>query len=115
VRCAVAELWYLRIMSGNNNKPYWVIDLKTREVLEYNESAASMWGYAPGEMVGMRADRLIHADEAERAQEVRNEHVSGDIGTWKCIRKDGSVFFAHLVVRRGVRDGRLCAFAEAAS
>src|SRR3954471_24095272 len=107
-------LWYFKRMSGNNT-PNWVVDMKTREILECNESAAAMWGYEPEEMVGMRADKLIHADEAARAHEVRNEHVSGDMGTWKCIRKDGSVFFAHLLVRRGVRDGRLCAFAEAAS
>jgi len=107
-------LWYLRDMIADNVKPNWVVDLKTREVLECNESAASMWGYSPEEMVGMRAERLIHADESERAQEVRNEHVSGDMGTWKCIRKDGTVFFAHVVVRRGVRGGKLCAFAEAA-
>jgi PAS domain S-box-containing protein len=99
-------------MNAGDRKPHWVVDLKHRVVLECNADAASLWGYAPEEMVGMAAERLIHADEIERARQVREEHLSGDAGTWKCIRKDGSAFYLHVVVSKGVHEGKLCAFAE---
>jgi PAS domain S-box-containing protein len=100
-------------MNASAGTPRWVVDLKTRVVLECNAAAAEMWGYTPEEMIGMPAERLVHPDELERARAVRNEHISGDAGTWKCVRKDGSIFFLHSAVRRGVHEGKLCAVAEA--
>jgi PAS domain S-box-containing protein len=109
------ECVYLESMDAHEKKPRRMVDLKTREVLECNDSAAALWGYTPPEMVGMSSERLIHPDERERALAVREEHVSGDAGTWKCMRKDGTMFFLHITVRRGMHEGRLCGFAEAAS
>jgi PAS domain S-box-containing protein len=109
--CDVPEcgLCYPKPMFDDNTKPRWVVDLKTREVLDCNQSAALLWGYMPEEMIGIPAERLLHVNEIERAREVRNEHLSGDMGTWMCVRKDGSVFHTRIEVRRGVVNGRLCA------
>lgn len=118
-----AAMWYSEQMqagdrtAGENvqdsNRARWVVDLKTRVILECNSAAAAMWGYTVEEMTGMPAERLVHPDELERARTVRNEHISGDMGEWKCVRKDGSTFYMHSTVRRGVHEGRLCAVAEA--
>lgn len=96
------------------NEPRWVVDLQTLRVLECNESAAALWGYTQNEMLGLAVARLIHPDEQERARAVRENHESGDTGKWRCVRKDGSTFELHIVVRRGVYEGRLCAWATAA-
>ena len=100
-------------MNDATSRPRWVVDLQRRIVLECNAAAAELWGYSPAEMIGMRGERLVHPDELERAREVRNEHLSGDAGTWKCVRKDGSVFYLHITVQRGIHEGKLCAVAEA--
>jgi PAS domain S-box-containing protein len=102
-------------MHAAANRPGWVVDLKSRIVLQANEEAAELWGYSIGEMIGMSAERLIHSDELERARTVRDEHVSGNMGTWKCVRRDGAVFYLNIDVQRGVRDNKLCAFAHALS
>src|SRR5690348_9288973 len=99
-------------MTGEN-RPRWVVDLKDLTIVECNESAAAMWGYTQSEMLGLAAARLIHPDEAERARYTRENHESGDAGSWKCVRKDGSTFELHIVVRRGVYEGRLCAWGTA--
>ena len=100
-------------MDASDSTARWVVDLRTRVVLECNIAAAKTWGYQAEEMIGLPAERLVHPDEMERARTVRNEHVSGDMGTWKCVRKDGTVFYLHIAVRRGVHEGKLCAMAEA--
>src|ERR1051326_840992 len=61
------RLWYFGVMNASDRTPHWIVDLKTREVLKCNESAASLWGYEPQEMVGISAEKLIHTDELERA------------------------------------------------
>lgn len=88
--------------------------MKSLTVLDCNESAAELWGYRQMEMIGMPALRLIHPDELERAALARNNHESGDAGVWRCVRKDGSVFELHIMVRRGVLRGKLCAWGTAA-
>lgn len=100
-------------MHASDSAPRWVVDLKTQVILECNTAAAALWAYTPEEMIGMAAERLVHGDELERARAVRSEHVTGDAGTWKCVRKDGSVFYLHIQVRRGVYEGRLCALGQA--
>ena len=100
-------------MHDRASTPRWVVDLQKRVILECNVAAAELWGYAPEEMIGMMADRLVHPDELARARTVRDEHMSGDAGTWTCVRKDGTVFRLHITVQRGIHEGKLCAVAEA--
>ncbi len=106
-------LWYSEDVISDDIKARWVVDIKSNTVLECSESAAKLWGYLPREMMGMPVERLIAAEERERAREMRQEHLSGDAGTWKCVRKDGSIFYLHVTMRQGVWEGRLCSFAEA--
>jgi PAS domain S-box-containing protein len=106
---------YSERMSARAETPRWVVDLENRVILECNEAAANLWGYPPEQMIGMKAERLVHVDELARARAVREEHVSGDAGLWKCVRRDCTVFYVHITVRRGVHEGRLCAMAEAAA
>lgn len=101
-------------MNGDANTTdiRWIVDVRTRIVRQCSAMAASLWGYAPEEMVGLNADTLIEPDERERARQVREDYVTGDIGVWNCVRKDGSSFRLRMVVRKGVHNGRLCSFAE---
>ena len=99
---------------NDDSPPRWVVDLKTLTIVDCNESAAALWGYTQLEMVGMQSQRLIHPDELERARLARENHESGDAGVWRCVRKDGSTFELHIVVRRGVLRGKLCAWGTAA-
>lgn len=112
--------WYFRPMKTAaqpefREARYWVVNMHTLRVVDCSESAAALWGYRPLEIIGVHAESLIHPDELPRAREVRSEHVSGDGGIWKCVRKDGTVFFAHLVSRKGVRQGRVCTWGRIGS
>lgn len=100
-------------MATEQHEAEWTVDLRTRTILDCSAEAAALWGYSPAEMVGLNADSLIHPDELARARAVRAEHISGDAGVWKCVRKNGAVFHLHIGVRKGVRDDRLCTFARA--
>ncbi len=100
-------------MNTGNRTARWVVDLQRRVILECNAAAPELWGYTAAEMIGMGADRLFHPDELGRLSTVRNEHVSGDAGSWRCVRKDGTVFYLRITVQRGVHEGKLCAWAEA--
>lgn len=83
--------------------------MRTLTVVAANDAACQMFGYAPGEMVGLSSRNLVSADEHPRMEEIVQQNLSGDGGIWKLRRKDGSVFWANTTRTKIVENDSLLA------
>ena len=83
---------------------FFLVDLQDSRLLDFNQTACSMLGYAREEMLGQHVRALIIAEPAAR-REYSASHdellrVRSQTGTTTYRRRDGSTF--HVEVRRNV-------------
>lgn len=89
--------------------PEWRVDMRTLVVIAANDEAAAMFGYAPGEMIGLPSRELIAPEEHVRMEEVVQQNLRGDGGIWKMRRKDGTFFWANTTRTKTVENESLIA------
>ncbi len=94
---------------GGQNAPEWRVDMRTLVVIAANDAACAMFGYAPGEMVGISSRELVAKEEHVRMEEVVQQNLRGDGGIWKLRRKDGTSFWANTTRQKIVENGSLIA------
>lgn len=92
-----------------NQAPEWRVDMRTLLVVAANDAACSLFGYAPGEMIGISSRSLIAPEEHARMEEVVQQNLRGDGGIWKMRRKDGSFFWANTTRTKIVENDSLLA------
>jgi PAS domain S-box-containing protein len=102
-----SEIQYKRMFDGNPH-PMWLHDQETLAFLAVNEAAVAQYGYSHAEFLGMTAEDLLDAGEAERLA----GHLSGASvsGIWRHRARDGREIHAEIIsneVRHGGRDARL--------
>jgi PAS domain S-box-containing protein len=85
-----------RDLFENNPMPMWVVDTETLGLLKVNSAAVKHYGYSKEEFITMRFSDLM--TEAERAKSImfENHREKGfnNTGTWRHVKKDGSVLIA---------------------
>ncbi|HSH38319.1 MAG TPA: PAS domain S-box protein, partial [Chthoniobacterales bacterium] len=82
-----------RVLFEINPNAMWVYDLENLHVLAVNNAAIAQYGYSREEFHGLPLAAQRPAEERDRfVKAARAEgHASGPAGTWRHLRKDGTV------------------------
>ncbi len=97
-----------KLIFESNPSPLWMIAKDDLSIIAVNETAVNLYGYTKDELLHMSVKELRPPDELdEQLQIFRREMVdSTDIGIIRQIKKDGTIFFVHLISHDIVFEGR---------
>ena len=88
--------------------PMWLLELPSLRFLDVNAAALQHYGYSRQEFLSMTALDIRPADEQERYQQLSCPGASGTRlrGTWRHLRRDGSLIYAECNVHDLELEGR---------
>jgi PAS domain S-box-containing protein len=89
---------------------FWYTDSATLEIVDANESALALLGYARAELIGMNARTIVATGSQRQIDSIRSRDEWGPGGTHTFIRRDGSRFTAKIRWHRSEYLGRICDF-----
>jgi len=96
-----------RHLFENNPMPLWVMDVKTLQFLDVNESALEHYGYSREEFLTMTSLDLRPEDERARYLELsRSLPGTQNTGVWKHRKKDGTVIFSEVIAHEMDFEGK---------
>ncbi len=88
----------------------------TGHVLTWNAGAQRIKGYAPEEIIGQHFSRFYTAEDKAKSTPEHELAMAAKEGQWEDegwrVRKDGSLFWANVVITRLMKEGRLVGFAK---
>ncbi|WP_373184700.1 EAL domain-containing protein [Halopseudomonas sp.] len=89
-----------RVLFESNPEPMWVFSGDEQRILTVNEATVKMLGYSRAELIGMSTLDLRSEEEQARFTELyprlRDGELSGRMGVWSYLRKDGSLLHAEV-------------------
>ncbi len=88
----------------------------TGHVLTWNAGAQRIKGYAREEIIGQHFSRFYTAEDKASGKPEHELEMAAKEGQWEDegwrVRKDGSLFWANVVITRLMKEGRLVGFAK---
>lgn len=89
-----------RVLFESNPEPMWVFSRDDTRILTVNEATVAMFGYSRAELIGMSVLDMRPEEEKARFTEfyprLRDGELSGRMGVWSYLRKDGSLLHAEV-------------------
>jgi hypothetical protein len=97
---------FLNMLDHTN--PQWVIENESYKVIDANEAAAGFWGCTLAEFIGADAYGLVPI--APALGKTLEMIERGYAGSWRCQKKDGTIFVAQIFSHIFTFAGRQCSF-----
>ena len=119
-RTSIAELLdaeaKFRILADQTKDAIFVADGRTRRIIDVNEGALKLTGYARAELIGARVSKLVTLEDraAQRSRIAATGTDESLVSQARYRRKDGSLVTVEIQQRR-LADGRVLAVARGAS
>ncbi|HKJ32333.1 MAG TPA: PAS domain S-box protein [Balneolales bacterium] len=87
------------ILFEHHPQPMWIFDTERINILEVNEAALNKYGYSRDEFLSLNIKELHPASEARNLVDEFGKNIRGydDIGIWLHKKKDGSLFYTHII------------------
>ncbi|HKP38273.1 MAG TPA: PAS domain S-box protein, partial [Pyrinomonadaceae bacterium] len=87
-----------RLLFDSNPLPMWVYDRDTLMFLAINDAAVSHYGYSREEFLSMTIKDIRSAEEVPTLLDIiSSESGFNSAGTWKHLKKDGSVIDVEII------------------
>lgn len=102
-----SETAYIRIFR-QSPQPMWIYDRETLNFMDVNDAALNMYGYTLEEFLKMSILQIRPPEEVGRLLEAHKVLKDGfeDSGTWKHLKKDGSLMYMEVRTFATVYKGR---------
>ncbi len=99
---------YYRRLFEESPAPLFIYDRHTYAFLAVNEMALRQYGYTRSEFLSLRVDQIRPEEDRDAfiAANERDTPHQFDFGIWRHVRKDGSLFHAHIYTSNTVFEGR---------
>lgn len=110
-----SEERYRRLFDMNPH-PVWVYDRETLRFLAVNDAAVRNYGYTRSEFLSMTIEQIRPAEDLSTLLETiaALENGKTEVGTWRHVRKDGSIIDVEITSYALAFDGRPADFVIAA-
>lgn len=91
------EMAYIRVFR-ESPQPMWIYDCKTLEFVDVNDAAIHLYGYTLEEFLKMTILQVRPKEEVPKLLDATRFATSGfqNFGTWKHLKKDGSLIFVDI-------------------
>ncbi len=97
-----------RLLFESNPQPMWVYDLETLAFLAVNESAIHHYGHSRADFLAMTIKDIRPAEDLPALYDsvARSAEGVDEAGTWKHLKKDGTIIEVEITSHLLVFDGR---------
>jgi len=96
-----------------NPVPSIIVDMQTLSIAVVNEATLRLLGYAEEELAGRSILELVPPEDIAAVERAADEPPPEGETFWRCLKKDGTVFYLKLRYRETIYQGKPARFVVA--